>query len=326
MKQKRVIPFLLRLAAFCVLLFIMDRIIGMVFEKIYFNQRAGQFSQTTYAIDSASQDIMVFGSSRAVRHYASPLISKELGVSCYNCGRDGQMIPYTAAVQQIALERHTPKLVILDINPWELAQDPSKYEKLTILLPYYEKHKELINYISEVSPFERYKLFSKTYPYNSSIFILTTNALFANSVKKDDHGYLPLEGSMTDATTTDYQRKMLARYERIKIKKEVPDEKGIAYYKKFLDNTSRLNIKTLVVISPTILKDPFYLDNQALEKQLVIDIAKQYPNISFLDYSLDPRFNNHPEKFSDVFHLNRQGSQEFTADISAYIKANHLAE
>lgn len=326
MQKRQAIKFLLRLAAFCVVLLVLDRIIGYGLKTVYFNQKAGQFSQTTYAIDSASQDVMVFGSSRAVRHYSTPILSKGLGLSCYNSGRDGQMIPYSTAVEEVTLNRHKPKLIILDINPWELAVNPSKYEKLTILLPYGTKHPELVDYISEVSTFERYKLVSWVYPYNSSIFILATNALFARSVKKDENGYLPLDGVMTPAYLAEYKAKMEARYQKIKVKKEEAEPKGVAYFKRFLDNTAKYNIKTMVVISPTILNNPFQLDNQTLERGLVEDIAKKYPNVTFVDYSKDARFNYHPEKFSDEFHLNRYGSEEFTTSLVAYIKAHHIAE
>lgn len=326
MEKRRVIKFLLRLAAFCVILILIDRVLGFAFKKAYFSQRVGQFSQTTYAIDSANQDIMIFGSSRAVRHYSAPIIAKGLGLSCYNSGRDGQMIPYSAAVQEVSLKRHKPKLVILDINPWELAINQSKYEKLTILLPYCQQHPELVKYIAEVSEFERYKLFLQTYPYNSTVFILAANALFPNSVKKDSSGYLPLEGKVTQAYIANYSAGMKARLVKLTQKAEVPEDKAVAYFKKFLDNTANQHIKTIVVISPTILKDPFYLDNQTVEKELVVKIARQYPNVTFLDYSSDARFNNHAEKFSDEFHLNKQGSEEFSNDLTAYIKTHHFLE
>jgi len=326
MEERRVIKFLLNLLAFCVVLVVIDQVLGFAFKTVYFHQRVGQFSQTTYAVDSASQDVMIFGSSRAVRHYSCPIISSGLGLSCYNSGRDGQMIPYATAIEEVSLNRHKPKLIILDINPWELAVNPSKYEKLTILLPYCNKHPELIKYIGEISQFEQYKLWSQVYPYNSSIFILATNALFPNNVKKDDYGYLPLDGVMTPAYLKEYTERMQARSIRIHTKKEVAEDKGITYYKAFLDRAQKNNIKTLVVISPTILKDPFELDNQTLEKNLVMDIAKQYPNVTFVDYSSDTRFNGHPEKFSDEFHLNRYGSEEFSTSLTAYIKANHFTD
>lgn len=325
MVKNSIIQFLLRLAAFCLLLLLADRAIGYVFSRLYFNQKVGQFSQTTYAIDSANQDILIFGSSRAVRHYDTDTIAAATGLSTYNAGRDGQMIPYAAAVEEVALKRHRPKLVILDINAWELADNPSKYEKLTILLPYYHKHPELKPYLSEISPFESYKLYSRVYPYNSSIFILASNGLFPGSTKKDAHGYLPLEGQIPPGFMQDYLARMETRLQKIKSKEEKPDQKAIAYYKKFLDATAAAQIPTLVVISPTIVKNPSRLDNQAKEYQLVKEIAGSYPNVSFLDYSADERFNDKTEKFADVFHLNRQGSAEFSADIARWLTSHHFS-
>lgn len=324
MKKSAIIKFLLRLGIFCVVLLALDQALGFAFRKIYFSQRVGQYAQTTYAIDSAQQDIMIFGSSRAVRHYSSPIISQITGLSCYNSGRDAQMIPYATAVEEVTLNRHKPKLVILDINPWELAVNQSKYEKLSILLPYCREHKELVKYIQEISPFEPYKLLSQTYPYNSSIFILASNTLTPSSVKKDQNGYLPLENILTKAYLDEYTAKMKARWERIRTKKEVAEEKGVAYFRQFLCRTAKDQVKTLVVISPTILNNPFELDNQLLERQMVERICSEYPNVTFLDYSTDARFNFHFEKFSDEFHLNKNGAEEFSTILAEYIKQKGL--
>ena len=324
MEKRAYIKFGTRLLLFCAALVITDRILGFAFKQVYFHQRIGQFSQTTYAIDSARQDVMIFGSSRAVRDYSSPIIAKRLGLSCYNSGRDGMMIPYSSAVEQVTLEKHKPKLIILDIAPRELSKDNSKYEKLSILLPYCGEHQEFLNYVNKISPFEPVKLFSKTYPYNSSIFILGVNSLFPKSVKKDSSGYLPLDDTMTKAEMDDYQAAMQAHAAKTRLKKEVPEEKAIAYYREFLDRAKNNGVKTLVVIAPTILKDPFNLDNQSIEKKLIIDMAREYPNVTFLDFSSDPRFNYHPEKFADMFHLNKQGSEEYSGILAKYIRDNVL--
>jgi hypothetical protein len=322
MKNNLVIRFLVRLAAFSLVLIAVDRLAGFTLKKIYFNQRVGQFSQTTYAIDSARQDIMIFGSSRAVRHYSPSIISRISGLSCYDSGRDGLMIPYSTAIEEISLSRHIPKLVILDISPRELGIDKTKYEKLSILLPYCEEHQQFIKYIKEVSKYESEKLFSKTYPYNSSVFILANNSLFSKSVEKDDNGYLPLRGAMTKLEMEDYIKRMTVRSKRIQQNTELAEAKAINYFKQFLDNAAKNKIKTMVIISPTILNNAFYLDNQTLERELIEKIAGEYPNVTFLDFSTDPRFNYHPEKFADVFHLNKQGSEEFSTIIAQQIKAN----
>ena len=60
--------FLKRLFLFIIVVIIADHLIGLLLSQLYFNQHKGQYAQTTYAIDSTNQDIIVFGSSRAVRH------------------------------------------------------------------------------------------------------------------------------------------------------------------------------------------------------------------------------------------------------------------
>ena len=322
MKNNLVIRFFVRLAAFSVVLIAADHLVGLALKKIYFSQHVGQFSQTTYAVDSTRQDIMIFGSSRAVRHYSPAIISKGSGLSCYDSGRDGLMIPYSAAIEEVSLARHIPKLIILDITPRELGIDRSKYEKLDILLPYCEEHPQFIKYIKEVSEFEAEKLFSKTYPYNSSAFILANNSLLSKSVEKDDNGYLPLHGVMTKAEMDDYIKRMNKRAKKIRKKTEIAETKAVNYFKQFLNNAAKNKIKTMVIISPTILNNSFYLDNQTIERNLIGEITSEYPNVTLLDFSTDPRFNYHPEKFDDVFHLNKQGSQEFSTIIAQHIKAN----
>jgi hypothetical protein len=234
------------------------------------------------------------------------------------------MIPYSTALEEVSLNRHKPKLIILDINPWELGINQGKYEKLTALLPYCDKHNELIKYIKDISPFETYKLLSKSYPYNSSTFILATNTLFPNSVKKDNFGYLPLDGKMTSTELKDYILRMNERSVRIHQKKNFVDEKAKNYFVDFLNFSFKNKIKTLVVISPTILNNPFELDNQIMQKKLIIGICGRYSNVTFVDYSTDFHFNYHPEKFSDVFHLNTQGSKEFSSILTSDIKSKYF--
>jgi len=55
-------------------------------------------------------------------------------------------------------------------------------------------------------------------------------------------------------------------------------------------------------------------------------MSNAYPNVTFLDFSSDPRFNYHPEKFADVFHLNKKGSEEFSAILGRYITDHQLAK
>lgn len=303
--------FLIRLLGFLIILIFIDWILGYGCRWLYFSQKKGQFAQTTYSIDSTNQDILIFGSSKAVRHYSPLILSKTLGMSCYNVGRDAQMIPFYKAMQEAIFIRHKPKLIILDINPWELSPDKTKYEKLSILLPYCIKHPEFIKYVQNESKWERLKLLSQTYPYNSSLFILFYNFFFSSHLNKDANGYLPLTGVMNKKELDDYTANLKNEKQNNRV-----DLKAVNYYREFLQKTQQNNIKTYVIISPAIIKEQVNLK----KKQILMAIAKEYKNVSFLDFSDDPRFNYKYKFFSDIYHLNKTGSEEFSKNLVHYFK------
>jgi len=314
--MSQVSKFLRNLLFFLIIVVIVDSLLGYSLQTIYFSQKKGQFAQTTYSVDSTHQDVLIFGSSRAVRHYSPSIISKALHLSCYNVGRDGQMIPYYAALQETIFKRYKPKLVILDINPWELSPGEEKYEKLSILFPYCRQHPELTSYMSNSSsPWEKYKLLSRTYPYNSSLFILGYNTIFAGKVQEDDNGYVPLPGQMSQAALNDYNERVKNSSENEGDESTVIDERALAYYEQFLRNTDKANIKTYVVISPMPLKQA---TNYNIRK--FMQVASKFRNVTFLNYSIDPKYNYQYAKFADIFHLNKQGSEEFTNDLIQQIK------
>jgi len=310
--MSEVIKFLKRLFLFLVILVVVDYCLGYLLETAYFSQKKGQFAQTTYSIDSTSQDILIFGSSRAVRHYSPAILSKAFNMSCYNVGRDAQLIPYYAAVQEATLARYKPKMIIVDVNSWELSPGEGKYEKLSILLPYCHRHPELLPYVEQGSKQERLKLYSRIYPYNSSLFILGYNSLFPDKVLADDHGYVPLTGEMTDLMLKDHIERMKTDTSE---RGTAIDKKALAYYTQFLENTSKFGIKTYVIISPKILNEPV---NAKVQK--LMDVAAKFSNVKFINFATDPKYNFKYDKFADVFHLNKKGAEEFTTDLISYLK------
>lgn len=305
--------FLKCLILFIIILTFVDFCLGRLLETVYYSQRKGQFAQTTYSIDSTTQDILIFGSSRAVRHYSPKLMEEALAMSCYNVGRDAQMIPYYVAMQEAIFKRYKPKMVILDINSWELSPGEGKYEKLSILLPYASRHPELVPYLEKSSMWERLKLLSKTYPYNSSLFILGYNTIFSGRVPADENGYAPLSGEMTDLMLEDHLRRMALSGNSED--NQAIDVQALDYYRQFLSATERYDIKTYVVISPKILREAVTYRTQKL-----IDIASQFRNVTFINFSSNPAYNMKYQKFSDVFHLNKTGAEEFTKDLVKLIR------
>ncbi len=298
-----------------VVVFAVDWVIGFGLEKLYFSLQRGQFAQTTYALDKASPDILVFGSSRAQHHYSSDILSNELGLSIYNAGRDGQFLPYYCAVQDVILERKTPKIIILDVNIWELGPNEQKYMKLAQLLPYVAEHPVLKKYTAEISEYENLKFISKTYPYNSTLLISVYDHLFKSDGPIDDRGYSALTGNVSETMFNKYNTEKEV-YDKKRATQNIEiDQNAVTYYHQFLQKTKDLNIKTYVIISPTILKEP-----KTEEKSLLESISKEYDNVTFLDYAIDSTYNSHYQLFSDEFHLNTAGAERFSKELADLIK------
>lgn len=313
--NNNVIPFFKKFILFIIVVFAVDWVLGFGLEKLYFGLQNGQFAETTYALNQASPDILVFGSSRAQHHYSSEILSNETGMTVYNAGRDGQFLPYYCAVQDVILKRKTPKIIILDVNIWELGPNEQKYMKLAQLLPYVSAHPVLRKYTAEISEFENLKLISKTYPYNSTLLISVYDHLFKNNDPVYDRGYSPLIGKVSEKMFNKYRtEKEIYDTKRATQNIEI-DQNAVAYYHQFLQKTKDLNIKTYVIISPTILKEP-----NTEEKLLLESIAKKYNNVKFLDYATDSSYNNHFQLFADEFHLNKKGAEKFSGELVGVIK------
>ena len=102
-------------------------------------------------------------------------------LSFYNAGRDGNFMFYHLAVLKGVLNRYSPKIVILDFVAEEFAQNQYSYDRLSSLLPYYKSHPEMRSIINLKSKYEKIKLLSQIYPYNS---LMLTIAVGNSGVNK----------------------------------------------------------------------------------------------------------------------------------------------
>jgi hypothetical protein len=301
-----------------IVLLVLDVVLGWALSKLYFKQKRGQLAQTTYAIDSADQDILIFGSSKTLRQYSPKIISKGTGLSCYNLGRDAQKIPYCAALEEVVLKRKKPKLIILDILSRELYEDDLKYSKLWILLPYCKEHPEFVKYIADLSPYEKNKLLLQSLPYNSFLFLMLNNLIFEKYITKDELGFKPLNHSLTKEEMATLVIRKNQYDEKIRREGNIkPDQKSIQYFKEFLNRSRENNIKTFVIISPCLMQEPSFYRNS------ISEICKNYSNVVFLDGSENANYNLQNEKYADFDHLNKLGAEFYSKELNLVIQ-NYL--
>ena len=81
--------FLKTASIFILTLILIDLLAGALLKTLYFKQK---YESLTYDINYADQDVLVFGSSRALHHYVPSIFENKLHMSFYNCGRDGALM------------------------------------------------------------------------------------------------------------------------------------------------------------------------------------------------------------------------------------------
>lgn len=301
-KENREPHFLVKTFSFVVILVLIDFSIGNLLKYLYYKQDSGWLYRTTYALESTNADLLIFGASRANHHYYTALFGKRMNISCYNTGRDGNAIFYHYAILQGILKRYSPKMAILDFSHGEFMKRQDSYERISSLLPYYKKHPEIRSIVQLKSPYEKYKLMSSIYPYNSLLFqIAVGNAGFNRSRqnRNDDNGYVPLYKTWKGSAIVDVSPE---KYELDTVK--------IRYYKSFIEDCIRSHVKLYIVLSPCFIKyrkgDASVLMGQ--------QIAGEY-HIPFYDFTNDPFFLGSPAIYADESHLNDSGAKIYTGKV-----------
>ena len=173
---------------------------------------------------------------------------------------------------------------------------------MSSLLPYYKSHKEIRDIVELKSPFEKYKLVSSIYPFNSTV----STILVSNVRTKDENvynGYTPLyrdfKGTLISPTNESNKYEI--------------DQNKYRAFKEFLQLTNEKKIPLLVINSPRI-----YRKEKDFSVQLCKELCKKY-NIPFKDLSNDELFINNKSLFDDATHLNYKGATLFTEKIVKFI-------
>ena len=295
--------FLIKISILAVVIIVCDVIIGKTMDYMVNNITVGGRGRDNYICDKSADDILIFGSSRAVHHYNSSMIEDSLGMSCYNCGEDGNGIILSYGRLRMVKERHQPKIIIHDINPkfdW-LINDNSKY--LGWLKTRY-KRDGIAEIFEDIDRLEKYRLLSGLYRHNS---VFLQNAVtYISSVSNDTgvKGYRPMKGEM--------DKMKISFPNNNKVEGEIGvDSLKLKYIWKLIKASK--GSKLYFVTSPTW----YGMDSKDLS--LIRSICNSQ-KIELIDFSNNPKYVHNDSFFKDGTHLNEKGANEFTRDLINIIK------
>ena len=275
--------------------------IGKLLEHYFFNMKSGETARITYGMTQAREEALIFGSSTANHHYIPSILNDSLHLSTYNLGIDGEGILFHYCLLKNILQRTSPGIILLNIDIDEFEESVNRYDKLNVLLPYYQLNKDIQPVINLRRRFEKFKAFSNLYRYNSYILpILLNNLIHRQDSSRS--GYLPLNQTNSPVPLSN-QGEDVSNLDSIRIK----------YFHLFIQEAKKSGSRVVVLISP-IYRANRNIISKTISLASNICESENVPFINNVD--LEP-FNDHPEYFRDPFHLIHSGAQLYTKYIAS---------
>lgn len=300
-----------RIGIFICMLFLFDFILGHLIQRLFFLQKETANARLIYSLYSANEDIMIYGNSRALCHYNPKIIEDSLHLSCYNACRDGgYSILIQAAQISSLLEYHLPKVVICEYDFTYMDYRSIDYQRLNILLPFANRNQYIAELIGLRSPFEKFKLMSKLYPFNSDVINIIRYNINPKKSHITEFGYDPVNrpniGVKNDINYPYSADTYL-------------DVNKFHAIEMIINLCKEKNIILIFINSPIYRPDELFKPNLsfAAEKTIKLLIRNKVP---FLDMSNDTILTKHIDFFYDIGHLNEKGSNLFSKRISSQLK------
>ena len=294
--------YILKILLLFALVAVGDILFGICMKHVYGSIKSGGQGRNNYIANEMKADLVVFGSSRALCHYNTKLLQDSLGVTCFNCGENGNGILLDYGRLWMLKKRYTPKIIIVDITPsFDLLKSKDGMN-MEWLRPFYDKDgiKEIFQ---DLDSNEKYKMLSSCYKYNSFFFMRIASYLLGGELKNQGNGFIPNKGIM--------------RPKKKGIIKDLPieyDSLKIGYLNKFINLAS--DSKLYFIISPV-----WYDMRDKREEEIAsFKTICENKGIPLIDFTNDLKFIGNDSLFHNGTHLNSKGADEFSKDIVRIIR------
>lgn len=295
--------FFTRLFIFFTLIVVCDRLIGFGSDFLLKNVKGGDNGMNNYIVDNLQDSILIIGSSRGMRHYDPLIIQDSLGLSCYNCSRDGNGIIMHYPFFQLYTSRFSPKLILFDVTQnFDLLQgDNVKY--LSWVRPYYNRNVKADSVFYAVNCSEKIKMLSRSYQYNSKYLQLVGDCI--KPMQENIKGYKPVDKTMSyDVNTLANSGPEVYKYDNLKIH----------YIERLVKECKTKGIKIVFFTSPS------YKAYSSLVFKPIRDLSNKY-SIPFFEHYTDSNFVDNKDYFYDSVHMNRTGASLYTKSIISELRS-----
>lgn len=275
-----------------------------IFGKAMFYAESQSSSKNYHCMYEAYEDILVLGSSYAVRNIVPSVIEDSLGVSCYNAGEAGNGSIVAWARYNMFIKNHTPKLIIYTLTPgydYVKSDDYSKY--LNIVKPYYGHEESVVNMYDDLMDW-------------SDGLILNSNFVKFNSYGAQNIYYW-ISGKNTGLKGYEPLYEILTPY---KIMKKQEDEayetdlQKMNYLEMLFADATKREIPILCVLPP------IYNDNSSMfQYENGLDLCDRY-SIPVINHIKCEGITQNAQYFNDIAHLNDKGAKLYSSMLCGDIQ------
>ena len=293
--------FLIQLLFFLLFFAGVDCVLGELLHVGEAHAIGGKTERNYYIINKTNDNILVFGSSRALNHYSPKVFEKELHETMYNCGEDETGIICFYPKLNLIKQRYSPKRIIYDIYSADLL-DSLRFQNadyLKTLKTSYGCTEAIDSMFSRYDASSTIKMISKLYQYNSTFF-----SVFLDNIRKTDYyekGFYTMNDGMlkTEPFVDNLHKEYSYDKEKLRLLEQF-----------IIDNKETIHLYFCI--------SPEYGRTNDEMFQPIKDLCLKY-NIPLLNHYCDTTFTRHKELFMNQNHLNLRGATIYSTLISKEI-------
>ncbi|HMG92176.1 MAG TPA: hypothetical protein VK589_19100 [Chryseolinea sp.] len=261
-----------------------------------------------------SNDIVIYGSSRAVVQIDPRIIEDSLKRSCYNLGIDGHnfWLQYFRHKEFLSYNK-VPNLIIHSLDVTTLT-DRGELFNSDQFLPYMLFDKTIQSNTQDYDFFSGWDFNVPMVRFMGKQRAMLHAARLLFKEQPDAVGRINGYQAQPKTWNADFEiaRKKLSTY-NIEV-----DSSALSLFKRYLRECNDQQIRIIFVYTPQYIEGQQFIQNKEYILNIYRWLGKEY-NIPFLDYSADPICQS-KDYFYNSGHLNKNGSALFTSKLSHDLK------
>ncbi len=309
----RAVHILLRSVLFLTFLVLVDRGLGGLLAGIVASTEAGKRTDPLAALRDEDPEFLILGNSRARCHYNPRFFESAFGMRVFNAGCEGQLMPYTRGMLDLALKECNPRICLIDVDPKSLLHDAGGYGGVALLAGHLHRSSVVEALLGEVGPSARLRYLSSAARYNRVAPELLANLVWSG---RTCHGYT----GITRTASLEQLEHAVAPGGTV----APPSPRMLAMLEECVRAAEASGAWVALAGSPYwrkgFMPDPRYRpamkEVDALAERLGVPFLEttQQDNLAFRD----------PTLFADDYHLNRRGANVYSALVAEWLRRVYM--